>query len=247
MSADDQLDRVGDDLAADERRLHPLGSHRHAVADRDRVELHRGPAGRPDPGLDVLGQATLVVVARHRLDPVRRHPDERLGEVLVGEPDRLEHGARGCAVGAVGQRRGMALGGVGCGRRSRHLGLLVGRAVNGDGLRANPTRAAGPQQGCGLDGHRRVRGGRWRTRCCPTSRSGVSRLICVRSGHGPRSGRGHRLATDGRRRSLWPANPDDAAGSSTRRPMIPLRRGCPVARCGRTRRCRPRQCDRARV
>ena len=44
---------------------------------------------------------------------VRGDADDRLGEVLVGEADRLEHRARGGAVGAVGEGRGMALGGIG--------------------------------------------------------------------------------------------------------------------------------------
>ena len=72
VAAHDELDRVGDDLAADERGLHAFGAHRHAVADRDRVELHRRAAGRADARLDELGQPALVDVARHRLDPGRR-------------------------------------------------------------------------------------------------------------------------------------------------------------------------------
>jgi hypothetical protein len=36
VSAGDELDRVRDDLARDERRLHPRGAHRDAVGDRDR-------------------------------------------------------------------------------------------------------------------------------------------------------------------------------------------------------------------
>ena len=41
VAAGDQLDRVGDHLAAHERGLHTLRAHRHAVADGDRAELHR--------------------------------------------------------------------------------------------------------------------------------------------------------------------------------------------------------------
>ena len=48
VAAHDQLDRVGDHLAADQRGLHPLGAHRDAVGDRDRVELHRRAAGLAD-------------------------------------------------------------------------------------------------------------------------------------------------------------------------------------------------------
>ena len=52
----DQLDRVGDDLAADERGAHALGAHGDAVGHRDGVELHRRAAGRADAILDVLGE-----------------------------------------------------------------------------------------------------------------------------------------------------------------------------------------------
>ena len=42
----DGLDRVGDDLARDEREVHALVAHRDAVGDRDRAELQRVAAGR---------------------------------------------------------------------------------------------------------------------------------------------------------------------------------------------------------
>ena len=88
VAARDELDRVRDDLAADERGLHALGAHRHAVADRDRAELHRRAARRADALLDELRQPPLVEVAGHRLDPGRRDADDRLGQVVVGEARR---------------------------------------------------------------------------------------------------------------------------------------------------------------
>ena len=112
VAADDELDRVGDHLAADQRRLHPLGAHRDAVAHGDGVELHRRAARRPDALLDELREPPLVVVAGHRLDPRRRHADERLGEVVVGEADRLQHRAGAGAIGPVRQGGGVALGGI---------------------------------------------------------------------------------------------------------------------------------------
>ena len=45
----DELDGVGDDLAADERALHALGAHRDAVGDRDRIDLDGSAARRPHP------------------------------------------------------------------------------------------------------------------------------------------------------------------------------------------------------
>ena len=119
VAARDELDRVRDDLAADQRGLHALGAHRHAVADGDRPELHRRPARRPDALLDELRQPPLVEVAGHRLDPGRRDADDRLGQVLVREAHGLEHrpgrrrgparrSARGCAAcrGRWGGSRG---------------------------------------------------------------------------------------------------------------------------------------------
>ena len=129
-----ELDRVGDHLARDERRAHALGPHRDAVGDGDRVELHRRPARLADAALDVLGERTLVQVARHRLDPARRDADDRTRQVLVGEAGALQHRARRRAVGAVGEGRAVALGRVG-GTVVRVLGHVgpapVGEIVSG--------------------------------------------------------------------------------------------------------------------
>ena len=110
VAVGDELDRVGDHLARDQRGAHAGRAHRDAVGDRDRVELDRRAAGRADPVLHVLGEHALVQVARHRLDPGRRDADERLREILVGEADALQHRARGRAVDAVGEERAAALG-----------------------------------------------------------------------------------------------------------------------------------------
>ena len=112
VAARHELDRVGHDLAADERGLHALGAHGHAVRDGDGVELHGRAAGLADARLDELRQATLVEVAGHRLDPRRGHADDGPGEVLVGEADGLEHGPRAGPVGTVGQGGRVALGRV---------------------------------------------------------------------------------------------------------------------------------------
>ncbi len=44
MAAHAELDRIGDDLAADQRGFHPLMPHRDAVGDGDRVEAARHAA-----------------------------------------------------------------------------------------------------------------------------------------------------------------------------------------------------------
>ena len=108
-----ELDRVGDDLAADKGGLHPLGAHRDAVRDRDGVELHRRAATRTDAFLDETGEASLVQVAGHRLDPGGRDAHDRLGEVLVRKSDSLEHRPCASAIGPVRQRAAVALGRVG--------------------------------------------------------------------------------------------------------------------------------------
>ena len=90
VAARDQLDRVGDHLAAHQRGLHALGAHRDPVADRDRVELHRRSAGRADAGADVVGQTAQVEVARHRVGPGVGDQNQRLFEVFVGQTDGFE-------------------------------------------------------------------------------------------------------------------------------------------------------------
>ena len=110
VAAAEELDRVGDHLAADERGLHPLRPHGDAVADGDRVELHRSPAGAPHPLLHVLGQTAEVEVAGHRLGPGVGDADDRPGDVVVGEPDRLEIGARGSALRAIVERAAAVTG-----------------------------------------------------------------------------------------------------------------------------------------
>ena len=114
VAARDQLDRVGDDLAADERGLHALGAHRHAVADTETVLNSIGvpPAARMPSLTNSARRRWLKLQGIVSIHCVAT-PDDRLGEVLVGEADRLEHRARGGAVGAVGQGGGMALGGIG--------------------------------------------------------------------------------------------------------------------------------------
>jgi hypothetical protein len=104
VAARDQLDRVGDDLAADQRRAHPLGAHRDAVGDRHRVEFHRRAAGGADAGLDVHGQIAQMEIARTDFDPRVGDADERLLKIGVGEADRLQHRARRRAARPGGQR-----------------------------------------------------------------------------------------------------------------------------------------------
>ena len=104
VAARDQLDRVGDDLAADERGPHALAAHGDAVGDRDGVELERRAAGLADPVLHVHGQIAQVIVAGTDLDPGVGDADERLPQILVGQAGGAQHRPRRRPAGAVGQR-----------------------------------------------------------------------------------------------------------------------------------------------
>src|SRR5690606_2820769 len=52
VTAANELDGVGDDLAGDEGGLHALGAHGDAVGDGDGVELHGRATGGADAFLD---------------------------------------------------------------------------------------------------------------------------------------------------------------------------------------------------
>ena len=123
VAARDQLDRVGDHLARDERGAHSLRAHGDPVRDGDRVELQRRPAGSADAPLDVLREPALVQVARHRLDPRRRDTYQRTRQRVVVEACALQHRARRGPLDAVGERGAPALGRVGRAvvRRAAHL------------------------------------------------------------------------------------------------------------------------------
>ena len=90
---------------------------------RDRAELQRVAAGRVHAVLDRLGQPVEREVAGGDLVPGARDADLRLGEVVVAEPDRAQHAARGGLLEAVGDvaaaRLDVGLAG-GCGGRLRH-------------------------------------------------------------------------------------------------------------------------------
>jgi hypothetical protein len=105
----DELDRVRDHLAGDERGAHPFAAHRDAVRDSDRVELDRRAAGRSDAALDIDGKLALVEIARHRLDPRCRDTDERAGKVVIVEAGSFQHRACSGAVDTVGERCAVAL------------------------------------------------------------------------------------------------------------------------------------------
>ena len=93
-----ELHRVGDQVAAHQRRLHALVAHRDPVGDGDRAELERDRASLADAFLRERGELAQVVVARRHLVPRRGNGDLRLAEVVLGEADGAEHRASGRAM-----------------------------------------------------------------------------------------------------------------------------------------------------
>ena len=89
----------------------PGGAHRDAVGDRDGVELHRRAAGGANAVLDPVGQLAQMEIARTDLDPGVGHADERLRQILGGESDGAQHGARRRPAGAVGDRAALPFSG----------------------------------------------------------------------------------------------------------------------------------------
>ena len=79
----DRLDRIGDQLTGRERVLHARMAHRDAVADGNRVELHRDAAGLFDALLEVLADLVEMAVTRHEGLVRVGDADERLLDVLA--------------------------------------------------------------------------------------------------------------------------------------------------------------------
>ena len=94
MASGHQLDRVGDHLAAHERGFHALGAHRYTIGDGDGVEFHRRATGGADPRLHFFGEPAVIEIAGHGFDPAVPDTDERLGQVLAGEADGVQHRPR---------------------------------------------------------------------------------------------------------------------------------------------------------
>src|SRR5256885_1610660 len=89
----DQLDGVCDHFAADKGGLHAFRAHGDALGGRNGVVLGGGSARLANAGLHFFGETPEMVVAGHDLDPGVGHSYERAGQVVIGEPDGLEHGA----------------------------------------------------------------------------------------------------------------------------------------------------------
>ena len=133
VPADDELDGVGDDVAAGQRGLHAFGAHGLAVGDEESVELHRLGGARGDElGFGEGRELVVVDVARRDLGARARDADDRQPEVVVAKADRPEHGAVGSALGPCGhfgrggvERAAAAAGGGRRGGGGRHEPALA--------------------------------------------------------------------------------------------------------------------------
>ncbi len=104
---------IGDDLARGERELHARVAHRHRIGHRDRGEVERHAAPLFDRDASLASElAELRIAGRHPAIGAR-HANERLGDVLVGQPEAAQEGAMRRAVHAFDRdaRRQVAPGG----------------------------------------------------------------------------------------------------------------------------------------
>src|SRR5882724_13362262 len=65
-------------------------AHRNAIGDSDGAEFARGTAGGSDALLDRLGLTHQRDIAGRSLVPARRHADERLVDLLAGQPHGIK-------------------------------------------------------------------------------------------------------------------------------------------------------------
>ena len=101
VRVDHVLDRVGDQLAAGQRVQHAAVPHRDAVVHRDRVELAGHRPGGADRGGDDLADLAQVHVSGNELGEAVGHRDDRLADVLAGDPGGPQQGPGARHVPAV--------------------------------------------------------------------------------------------------------------------------------------------------
>jgi len=106
------LDRIGNQLAAGERHLHPLEARTQAVADGDGRELERRAPCLGDPEFDCLTERLHVHVPRHQLVVGVDYSYERPVDVLRAQ-------ARGIQQRSV--RRPLQAAGHGSAPEVRHI------------------------------------------------------------------------------------------------------------------------------
>ncbi len=98
-----ELDGIGDDFTANQRRPHAFRPHGDAIGNTDSVELQRSSTGGANAFLHMLREFTEVIVAGTDLDPGIGHANQRFLEVFIAKSRGAKHRARTRAVCAVSQ------------------------------------------------------------------------------------------------------------------------------------------------
>ena len=86
------LDRIGDDLAGNQRVFHPLGAHRDAVAHGDRSEELWHPAGITDRCFGSTREGIKTGIARRDGAVRAGDADDGFAEVAIAKANGAEHG-----------------------------------------------------------------------------------------------------------------------------------------------------------
>jgi len=102
LSATNQFNGIGNQLATYQRGAHAFGPHGFTIRNGDGVELHRRAAGGANAFFHFRGKPAQVKVARHGFDPGVGHANQRLAQVGVSETNGFEHGSRRSSVASVG-------------------------------------------------------------------------------------------------------------------------------------------------
>ena len=95
VGADHRLDRIGDQLAAGQRKLHPLVPHRNAVIDADGVEDERHSSRLAHALLDQLADLVEMNVAGNDIDVAVADGDKRLAKIVLAHADGTEEASMG--------------------------------------------------------------------------------------------------------------------------------------------------------
>jgi hypothetical protein len=99
----DQLNRIGNNFAADQRCAHALRPHGDAIGDGHGVEFQRSAARGADAFLDVFGEFAQVIVAGADFNPGVGDAHQRFVEIVVLQSAGAQHGSGGGAIRAVGK------------------------------------------------------------------------------------------------------------------------------------------------
>jgi hypothetical protein len=101
QAVDHGFDRIGDQLARDQREFHPLVIHADTVGNRNGGEFPRRATGFCDPGLSGIDLEIVGHVAGRLLALHADYPDHGLGQRLVVQSHRTHESAVGRAIKTI--------------------------------------------------------------------------------------------------------------------------------------------------